>query len=221
MRLTRAAYRALLQQQQGDHGDTDRPLSLKLPEEVLLEIFDSYRQGLECQGNYENLWNGRNGWFNLAHVCRNWRRVVLASPSRLRLRLIFTAHTPTRKIVWARLPQASTPMRNNQYPTKDVCLHPALAAMTDNKTLDDDLAKRSDDNEQAWFDQVNTDGYEKLILCSAEPFSKTIGGQVVNMRSYKLKEAAQLACAWCTGRWSSPARSGPGVREDLRTLDDE
>ncbi|KAI0251470.1 hypothetical protein BJV78DRAFT_1211873, partial [Lactifluus subvellereus] len=107
MRLTRATYRALLQQQQGGHGDTDRPPSLtidRLPEEVLLEIFDFYRQGLECQGNYENRWNGRNGWFNLAYVCQNWRRVVLASPSRLRLRLIFTAHTPTMTVVLTRLP---------------------------------------------------------------------------------------------------------------------
>ncbi|KAI0247306.1 hypothetical protein BJV78DRAFT_1355622 [Lactifluus subvellereus] len=102
----------------------------------------------------------------------------------------------------------------NQYPTKDTTRH--WTTIWQNAV--------TDDNEQAWFDQVNTDGYEKLILCSAEPIQKTIGGQVVNMRSYKLKEAAQLACAWCTGRWrpwSSPARSGPGVREDLRTLDDE
>src|SRR5258708_14705304 len=55
----------------------------KLPEDVLLEIFDVYRQLYELQSGYEKLWNSR--WFRLAHVCQSWRRVVLFSSSRLRL----------------------------------------------------------------------------------------------------------------------------------------
>jgi hypothetical protein len=69
----------------------------KLPVEILLEIFDFYRQSFEVerQLNYERDWNNKNGWFKLAHVCRHWRSVVLTFSSRLQLRLYFTVHTPT------------------------------------------------------------------------------------------------------------------------------
>jgi hypothetical protein len=62
----------------------------KLPEDVLLEIFDAYRRLYKLEFNYENVWNSRNGWFKLAHVCQSWRRVVLLSPSRLHVHLLFT-----------------------------------------------------------------------------------------------------------------------------------
>ena len=74
-----------------------------LPEEVLLEIFDLYRQSFCDQPSYERIWNNKNGWFKLAHVCHNWRSVVLASPSRLQVRLYFDHKTPTRAIVVERL----------------------------------------------------------------------------------------------------------------------
>ena len=74
-----------------------------LPEEVLLEIFDLYRQSFCDQSSYESVWNNKNGWFKLAHVCHNWRSVVLASPSRLQVRLYFDHNTPTRAIVVERL----------------------------------------------------------------------------------------------------------------------
>ncbi len=76
----------------------------KLPEDVLLEIFDNYRQLYELQPDYENLWNSRNGWFKLAHVCRSWRRVVLLSPSLLHVHLLFTRRRSSRAIVLRRLP---------------------------------------------------------------------------------------------------------------------
>ena len=69
-----------------DHND-------KLPEGVLLEIFDAYRCDLELgllQPEYEKIWNGRYGWFKFAHVCQHWRRVVLLSPSRLDMHLLVT-----------------------------------------------------------------------------------------------------------------------------------
>jgi hypothetical protein len=71
----------------------------RLPDEVLLEIFDLYRKGF---GRLRD-WNNKNGWFRLAHVCRNWRFVVLASPSRLQVRLYFAHSTPTRAVVLERL----------------------------------------------------------------------------------------------------------------------
>jgi hypothetical protein len=69
------------------------------PGNVLLEIFDLYRQTFGDQLGSERIWNNKNGWFKLAHVCRNWRAVVLASPSRLQLRLYFAGNTPTRAVV--------------------------------------------------------------------------------------------------------------------------
>jgi len=73
----------------------------KLPVEILLEIFDFYRQkfDFERQRNYDRSWNNKNGWFKLAHVCRKWRSVVLTFSSRLQLRLFFEAQTPTRAAV--------------------------------------------------------------------------------------------------------------------------
>ncbi|KAI0298026.1 hypothetical protein B0F90DRAFT_1735735 [Multifurca ochricompacta] len=50
------------------------------------------------------VWNSRHGWFKLAHVCRNWRLVVLASSSRLHLRLFFTVHRSPRAVMLTRLP---------------------------------------------------------------------------------------------------------------------
>ena len=53
-----------------------------LPDELLLEIFDSCRQGISpC----EFLWKEKHGWFSMAHVCRKWRAIMFASSSRLDL----------------------------------------------------------------------------------------------------------------------------------------
>ena len=78
----------------------------KLPIEILLEIFHFYRQtfGFDHKLNYERAWNKKSGWFKLAHVCRNWRSVVLTFPSQLRLRLYFTAQTSIRAAVLTVLP---------------------------------------------------------------------------------------------------------------------
>ncbi|KAH9990663.1 hypothetical protein BJV74DRAFT_987796, partial [Russula compacta] len=48
----------------------------KIPDETRLEIFDSYRKHFT---NDQSLWNRRPKWFKLIHVCRKWRRIVLAS----------------------------------------------------------------------------------------------------------------------------------------------
>jgi hypothetical protein len=65
------------------------------PVEILLEIFDIYRQSF---GDQLRDWNSKNGWFKLAHVCHSWRSVILASPSRLQVRLYFAHNTPTRAV---------------------------------------------------------------------------------------------------------------------------
>jgi hypothetical protein len=76
----------------------------KLPDEILLWVFDFYRQSFGHWPSSEREWNNKNGWFKLAHVCRNWRCIVLSSSSRLRLRLYFTDKTPTRAAVLTHLP---------------------------------------------------------------------------------------------------------------------
>ena len=55
-----------------------------LPDELLLMIFDSYRQIINPYP-YDSLWKKKHGWFNLAHVCRKWRAIMFASSSRLQL----------------------------------------------------------------------------------------------------------------------------------------
>ncbi|KAI0269718.1 hypothetical protein BGY98DRAFT_280070 [Russula aff. rugulosa BPL654] len=67
-----------------DTGQSTNLTINDLPGEVLLEIFVSYRQGIYPY-QYQCLWRKRYVWFNLAHVCRKWRAVMFASPSRLDL----------------------------------------------------------------------------------------------------------------------------------------
>ncbi|KAH9988156.1 hypothetical protein BJV77DRAFT_1023198 [Russula vinacea] len=69
-----------------------------LPGIALLEIFDLYRLTFGDQFRSARVWNSKTGWFKLAHVCHNWRSVVLASPSRLRMRLYFADSTPTNAL---------------------------------------------------------------------------------------------------------------------------
>ncbi|KAH9021133.1 hypothetical protein EDB85DRAFT_435101 [Lactarius pseudohatsudake] len=89
MILTRSAARALL----ANRASTDND---KLPEDVLLEIFDIYRQFYEHQSDYEKIWNSKGGWLKLAHVCLHWRRVVLTTTfsRRLHVHLLFTSRRP-------------------------------------------------------------------------------------------------------------------------------
>ncbi|KAI0263295.1 hypothetical protein BC834DRAFT_327599 [Gloeopeniophorella convolvens] len=58
----------------------------KLPTELLVEIFDSYRLTFNVADNSpDKLPEDR--WLPLVHVCRRWRQVVLGSVTRLRLAL--------------------------------------------------------------------------------------------------------------------------------------
>ncbi|KAH9959144.1 hypothetical protein BGW80DRAFT_1464908 [Lactifluus volemus] len=79
-----------------------------LPEDALLEVFDSYRQDLEqhCFYLYSDLtWNSKCGWLKLAHVCRKWRCTVLSSPFRLQAKLFFNlCHSNQNLTLLTRLP---------------------------------------------------------------------------------------------------------------------
>ena len=67
----------------------------KLPDDVLLEIFDFYLDKALIEA-----------WHTLVHVCRKWRNVVFGSPQRLELRLHCTESTPVRETLdaWPLLP---------------------------------------------------------------------------------------------------------------------
>ncbi|KAH9018085.1 hypothetical protein EDB84DRAFT_662308 [Lactarius hengduanensis] len=75
----------------------DRNTSIEvLPDDVLLNIFGSYRVSSPLH------------WHRLTHVCRRWRRIVFASPRGLDLRLYCKHGTPVLKTLdyWPALPIA-------------------------------------------------------------------------------------------------------------------
>ena len=59
-----------------------------LPTELLLEIFDAYRQHFDYGYKHQRCWNTSLTWFKLIHVCRKWRHVVFTSMTHLNLYLI-------------------------------------------------------------------------------------------------------------------------------------
>ncbi|KAH9990655.1 hypothetical protein BJV74DRAFT_987792 [Russula compacta] len=65
-----------------------------IPDEVLLEIFDSYRQFFREGHRDQSDWNRRPKWFKLVHVCKRWRRIVFASSTRLDLCLVIAPNNP-------------------------------------------------------------------------------------------------------------------------------
>jgi hypothetical protein len=73
----------------------------KLPDEVLLEIFDVYLNNGTLHGRPIV-----DKWHTLVHVCRRWRNVVFASPCRLDLRLLCRNDRPVRAMldIWPALP---------------------------------------------------------------------------------------------------------------------
>jgi hypothetical protein len=83
----------------------------KLPDELLLEIFDSLR--LTTMGDPSNPWK----WHRLAHVCRRWRHLVFECPRRLDLRLLYTYKNPVRKTLdlWPVLPISIWYPRSSQH----------------------------------------------------------------------------------------------------------
>jgi F-box-like len=74
----------------------------KLPDEVLIEIFDFY----VVEDPDQFLKRSTEAWQLLVHVCRRWRRLVFASPRRLNLRLFCKPEVPVRdKLdIWPALP---------------------------------------------------------------------------------------------------------------------
>ncbi|KAI0288998.1 hypothetical protein BC826DRAFT_971233 [Russula brevipes] len=74
----------------------------KLPDDVLLDIFDSYLD------NDNSAYEPRDSdeWHTLVHVCRRWREVMFASPRRLNLALLCGQKSPVRTMldIWPAFP---------------------------------------------------------------------------------------------------------------------
>jgi len=87
-----------------DSDDTDqlyqrgRAIICKLPDNVLLEIFDHHL--------FISSGQPFDAWHTLVHVCRQWRSVVFASPRRLSLKLLYTNKRAIQKTpdMWPALP---------------------------------------------------------------------------------------------------------------------
>jgi len=74
----------------------------KLPDEVLLEIFDFYMADPLPPPSYEE-----DAWHTLVHVCRRWRYIVFGSPRRLDLRLLCMNRRLMKTLdIWPELPIA-------------------------------------------------------------------------------------------------------------------
>ncbi|KAI0302794.1 hypothetical protein B0F90DRAFT_168421 [Multifurca ochricompacta] len=65
----------------------------KVPDDVLLEVFDHYR----LASGYD--WSRPRRWYRLVHVCRRWRLIVLASSLRLNLQLRCTFGTQVEDMI--------------------------------------------------------------------------------------------------------------------------
>jgi len=68
----------------------------KIPDDILLEIFDFYLVSSSRE----------DAWQTLVHVCKRWRCIVFASPRRLHLELLCTNRRPVKKTmdIWPELP---------------------------------------------------------------------------------------------------------------------
>jgi hypothetical protein len=70
-----------------------------LNDDVLLNIFNLHRLAEPVHWQYEEnilniKWRRQRWWYKLAHVCRQWRNIILESPSRLDLHLLCTVGVP-------------------------------------------------------------------------------------------------------------------------------
>jgi hypothetical protein len=72
-----------------------------LPDNVLLDIFESHHIGIKT-GGPKFQWD----WETLVHVCQRWRYLIFESPIRLNLQLYFTELSPVTELldVWPPFP---------------------------------------------------------------------------------------------------------------------
>jgi hypothetical protein len=78
-------------------GNTPRVTASELNDDVLLNIFDWYR--LYNTTSEDQGWNLERWWYKPIHVCRRWRHLILASPTRLDLHLVCTYGIPVEAML--------------------------------------------------------------------------------------------------------------------------
>jgi len=131
-----------------------------LPDNVLLEVFHFYRvdppsswPGFTSLGRITFLWK----WQPLTQVCRRWRCIVLGSPRRLDLRVVFTGKASTRPLldIWPTFPIAI------------FCLQ-----LVDKKGVENIIAalERHDRTSDILIASINGSALEKLGVVMQEPF---------------------------------------------------
>ena len=92
-----------------------------IPDEVLLEIFDSYRQLFT-----QSLWNNEYKWFKLMHVCRRWYHIILTSSTRLDLCLLMTTNNSGNMNTILSPHLSSLPIAIDYHDHLEANLHPNL-----------------------------------------------------------------------------------------------
>jgi hypothetical protein len=89
-------------------GESDRHATTisKLPDDVLLTIFDFYRKDQDYRERHSDGQKGSLKWHLLVHVCHRWRQIVFASPRRLNLQIPCTSRTPVKGYlgIWPTFP---------------------------------------------------------------------------------------------------------------------
>ncbi|KAH9163237.1 hypothetical protein EDB89DRAFT_575246 [Lactarius sanguifluus] len=107
--MARVRRRKRLHAQGGSHR-TSTTIGT-LPDDVLLEIFDSYRsQSYDHPRLYQDSVSYCTAWpwHLLVHVCQKWRQIIFESPLRLNLHILCTHRTPVKKSlsIWPAFPIA-------------------------------------------------------------------------------------------------------------------
>lgn len=135
-----------------------------LPDNVLLDIFDFYREDPTLAVHVPNdLLSGFPPppwrWKTLTQVCRRWRDVIFGSPRRLDLRIVCTKTTPTRASldIWP------------PFPITVICR--SLSA-EDEQGVENITAavERIDRVSQIVIDEIDDSAFERLIPAMDEPF---------------------------------------------------
>jgi hypothetical protein len=76
-----------------------------LDDDALLNVFYLYGLDVWDEENDEDFsvgkfhWKGAHWWYKLAHVCRRWRNVILASPIHVGVHLLCTHGTPVARML--------------------------------------------------------------------------------------------------------------------------
>ncbi|KAI9507086.1 hypothetical protein F5148DRAFT_162206 [Russula earlei] len=70
----------------------------ELHADILINVFDWYRLGSTTEDPDRN-WNTERWWYTPIKVCRTWRRIIFAFPTRLDLHLVCTYGTPVEAML--------------------------------------------------------------------------------------------------------------------------